>query len=55
VKIYRKKDKLDKQQKSLWSNNSFTVEAITESIGQKFYKLSGEKKQYLRSEILLLK
>jgi hypothetical protein len=54
VKIYKKKDKLDKQQKSVWTTNNYFVENISDSIGQKFYKLQGQARQYLRSEILLL-
>jgi len=54
VKIYKKKDKLDKEHKSTWSKENHMVEGIEESLGQKFYKVSGRPKVLLRSEILLV-
>lgn len=53
VKVYRKKDKLDKERLSLWSKDNYKVEGITESMGQKFYKLEGKPKALMRGEILL--
>ena len=38
VRIYNKKDKLDKERTSVWSKDSYEVERITESMGQSFYK-----------------
>jgi hypothetical protein len=53
VRIYQKKDKLDKQQKSLWSKNKYTVEDIKEENNQKFYKTSWNNgRLLLRHEIL---
>ena len=43
-KAYKKKDKLDKERKSFWSKENYRVEEITESMGQKFYKLEGKPK-----------
>ena len=54
VKIYKKKDKLDKERVSNWSKEKYAVEAIDESMGQKFYKLNGKPKMLMRSEILLV-
>ena len=54
VKVFKKKDKLDKERISNWSKDSFKVEAITESEGQHFYKLEGKPKVLMRSEILLV-
>jgi hypothetical protein len=54
VKIYKKKDKLDKERVSNWTNESYRVEAIHESMGQPFYKLEGQVKDLMRSEILLV-
>jgi hypothetical protein len=53
VKVYKKKDKLDKERKSLWSKENYKVEGINESMGQKFYKLEGKPKALMRGEILL--
>ena len=54
VKVYRKKDKLDKERLSLWSKDRFKVVDIVESMGQPFYKLEGRPKLVQRSEILLV-
>ena len=54
VKVYRKKDKLDKERLSLWSKDKFKVIEIVESLGQEFYKLEGRPKMLQRSEILLV-
>ena len=54
VKVYRKKDKLDKERLSLWSKDKFKVMDITESMGQGFYKLEGRPQLVQRSEILLV-
>ena len=54
VLVHRKKDKLDKERVSNWSDNKFTVTAIEESMGQKFYKVNGRDKLLLRSEIFLV-
>ena len=54
VKTYKKKDKLDKERISKWSRETYTVEGIEDSMGQKFYKLSGKPKVLMRSEILVV-
>ena len=54
VKVYRKKDKLDKERLSLWSKDKFKVIEIVESLGQDFYKVEGRPKMLQRSEILLV-
>ena len=54
VKVFKKKDKLDKERVSNWSKDRFKVEAITESEGQHFYKLEDKPKVLMRSEILLV-
>jgi transposase InsO family protein len=53
VKVFKKKDKLDKERLSLWSKQLFRVDGIIESMGQKFYKLEGKPKALMRGEILL--
>jgi hypothetical protein len=54
VKLYRKKDKLDKERKSLWSATVYQVENITHSNGEAMFKLSSIPKPVLRHEILLV-
>ena len=60
VKLFTKKDKLDKERKPVWSAKSYIVESITESHGQKYYKLTGFTanrgdggRVFLRHELLL--
>ena len=55
VKIYKKKDKMDKERKSLWLPDIRTVLDITESHGQKFYKVSDYPRLLLRHELLKMR
>ena len=52
VKIYKKKDKFDKENKPVWLNGIHKVEEITKKFGQKFYKVSGVPKLLMRAELL---
>ena len=54
VRLFKKKDKLDKERISNWSDHKYQVVAIPDSMGQKFYKLEGRDKVVMRSEILLV-
>ena len=54
VRLYRKKHKLDKERKSLWSTNNYKVENIIQSAGEAMFKLEGVPKPVLRHEILLI-
>ena len=58
VRIFQKKDKLDKERVSTWSTQVYIVENINESMGQFYYKLSPQplnwKSVLQRSEILKL-
>jgi len=54
VKLYRKKDKLDKERKSLWSSNSYKVENIIHVGQEAMFKLESITKPVLRHEILLV-
>ena len=54
VKLYRKKDKLDKERKSLWSSNSYKVENIIHVGHEAMFKLESIAKPVLRHEILLV-
>jgi hypothetical protein len=53
VRLY-KKDKLDKERKSVWSTNTYKVDAIIQSGGESMFKLEGVTKPVLRHEILLI-
>ena len=44
---------MTKERVSRWSNDIHVVEYISESHGQKFYKLSDRDRLCLRNEILL--
>ena len=50
VKIFKKKDKSDKERVSNWSANSYTVDDIKTVSGQKHYYING--RGYLRHELL---
>ena len=52
VRIYKKKGKFDKERVPVWSENSFNVDKIEVSQGQKFYHVAGRDKPLLRHEIL---
>ena len=52
VKLYKKKDKFDKEDKSVWLTTKHKIELITESHGQKYYHITGHRKPYLRHELL---
>jgi vacuolar-type H+-ATPase catalytic subunit A/Vma1 len=54
VKVYNKKDKLDKERIPVWSKANFKVESINESMSQDFYKLEGRPRELMRFEILLV-
>ena len=55
VKIYRKRKPGEKVNESVWSNEIYTVEVVTDIHGIKFYKTSSRDRPYLRHEILLVK
>ena len=52
VRIYKKKDQFEKERKGVWSDNVYTVERIITTHGQKFYKLEGLTKEFMRHELL---
>ena len=52
VKIYRKKDKLDKERVSVWLPTVHTIKDIKSSLGQTFFYLDDKSKPYLRHELL---
>lgn len=50
VKILRKRDKLDKERVSNWSENSYSIDDIKTVLGQKHYYING--RVFLRHELL---
>ena len=54
VKVYKKKEKYDKERIPVWTKDKFKVESINESMGQNFYKIEGRTRQLMRFEILLV-
>ena len=52
VKIYKKKDKLDQERNSLWSDKTYTIERVTVSPDQIFNNLDGLTKEYMRHDLL---
>ena len=54
VRVFKKKDKLDKERVSNWSTEKYKVTDIQESMGQKFYKLEGRDQVVMRNELLLI-
>ena len=52
VKMYKKKERFEKERKSVWSDNSYKIEKIKTSHNQKYYKLEGLARAYMRHELL---
>ena len=52
VKIYKKKDKLDKERVSHYLPKKYKVVAIEPSFGQQFYRVEGMGRALMRSELL---
>lgn len=55
VRAYRKRKVGEKERHGIWKPNRTKVTAITESHGQKFYKVEGESEPFIRGELLLLR
>ena len=54
VKIYKKKDKLDKERVSVWGDKTYNVQDIQEFNDQKLYKIEGVSRLLVRSNLLLI-
>ena len=52
VQIMRKKKNNEKERTSHWSAASFTISDINEQFGQKYYKVEGMVRDYIRGELL---
>ena len=55
VKVYKQRGALEKEWIGDYKPDTTTVTEITKSLGQTFYKVIGEGKPFLRSEILLVR
>lgn len=55
VRAYRKRKVGEKERHGVWQPGRTKVTAITESHGQKFYKVEGESEPFIRGELLLLR
>ena len=58
VRVFRKKDKLDKEHIGTWGDRRYKVDHITETFGQQYYFLDGYTQNgravgLLRHDILL--
>ena len=54
VKTFKKKGMMAKERVSNWGDKIYTVEYITEEMGQQFSKLNGMDRQVQRNELLLI-
>ena len=54
VKVFKKKDKLDKERVSNWGDKKYKVIEIVKYNNQKFYKLEGYNRMLVRSDLLLV-
>ena len=52
VKIFRKRKPNEKERVSNWSQNIYTIENIENKLGQNYYRVEGNDRQYLRFELL---
>ena len=52
VKIFRKRKPNEKERVSNWSQNIYTIENIENKLGQDYYRVEGNSRQYLRFELL---
>ena len=52
VKILRKKLVNEKERQVPWSEETYKVSVITEQFGQKYYKVEGSDRDYIRGELL---
>ena len=49
--FYRKQAQSKKEHLTNWSDEKYKVERISESFGQKYYHLEGEKRMFLRHDL----
>ena len=54
VRLYKKKDKMDKDRTGVWTKDLHEVEAIKESEGQNLYKIKNRDHWFIRADMLLV-
>ena len=54
VRLYKKKDKMDKERTGVWTKDLHEVEAIKESEGQNLYKIKNRDHWLIRADLLLV-
>lgn len=52
VKIFRKRKPNEKERVGNYSQNIYTIENIENKLGQNYYRVEGNDRQYLRFELL---
>ena len=52
VKIFQKRKPNEKERVGNWSPNIYTIENVENKLGQNYYRVEGNKRQYLRFELL---
>ena len=52
VKIFRKRKPSEKERVSNWSQTVYTIDNIENKLGQTFYRVEGNSRQYLPFEVL---
>ena len=52
VKIFRKRKLNEKERVSNWSQNVYSIENIENKLGQNYYRVEGNNRQYLRFALL---
>ena len=52
VRILRKRAPGEKERESRWSIELYSVSEISEAFGQKYYKVGGMARDYIRGELL---
>ena len=55
VNIFRKRELNEKERVGNYSQNIYTIENIENKLGQKYYRVEGVDRQYLRFELLKLR
>ena len=52
LRYFRKWKPNEKERVSNWSQNIYTIENIESKLGQNYYRVEGNDRQYLRFELL---
>ena len=52
VKVFKKRKPNEKERVGNWSQNIYTIEKVENKLGQNYYYVEGNDRQYLRFELL---